>query len=56
MKNWRTTLVGTVCAIGYAGFKLFKTGNITMEDIAIIAGLAGVGFVAKDAGVSGTEK
>lgn len=56
MKNWRTTLTGAITAAGIVALNLVQNGTIDAKTIGIAAGIAALGFIAKDAGVSGTEK
>lgn len=56
MKNWRTTLIGAITAIVNSALPLMATGQIDWKAVAISAGMAAMGIVAKDAGVSGTER
>ena len=56
MKNWRTTLIGACSAAVLIALNLIQTGTVDIKTIATAAGIAFVGYLAKDAGVSGTEK
>lgn len=56
MRNWKTTLVGVGSAVFAVVWPMVQTGNVTLKDIAIAAGLALLGYFSKDAGVSGTAK
>lgn len=58
MKNWKTTLAGCLAAAVTAAATGFTaTGDTTnWQDYATAAGLAAVGYFAKDSGVTGTEK
>jgi len=53
MKNWKTTLVGCVTAATYAIIACLQAGKIDPKDIALAAGIAALGFVAKDLNVTG---
>lgn len=59
MKNWKTTLIGSLTAIANAILPMLTTGNfdsLQPKDLAVSAGIAAIGWFAKDAGVTGTEK
>jgi hypothetical protein len=56
MKNWRTTLAGMIGAAVVAGLAIFQQGEVDPEAIATAAAIAAIGYLAKDAGVSGTER
>jgi hypothetical protein len=57
MKNWRTTLIGIAGAIAIVVGNWLQTGNLTDTKTLIAAIVAAcLGYFAKDAGVSGTEK
>lgn len=56
MKNWKTTLVGALGAVFSVVWPLIQTGQVTVKDIAIAAGLALLGYFSKDAGVTGSAK
>lgn len=62
MKNWRTTavggLTGGVLIINQIVALLDNDPNTVFSFEGLIAGLAavGIGYFAKDAGISGTEK
>jgi len=53
MKNWKTTLAGAVPAVGYAVIAAVQAGNINYKDLLIVAGLALLGYFAKDKNVTG---
>jgi hypothetical protein len=53
MKNWKTTLAGCVSAALYAGLAILQTGKLDPKDIALAAGIAALGFLAKDLNVTG---
>jgi hypothetical protein len=55
-KNWRTTLMGVVTAAAYAAIELLETGEVQPKVICIAAGIAALGYLSKDAGISGTVK
>ena len=56
MKNWRTTVLGIGSAIGITVLQLISTGTVDIKTLAVAGALAGLGYISKDAGVSGTEK
>ena len=53
MKNWKTTLVGVVSAALYAAVAYIQSGRIEPKEIAIAAGIAALGALAKDLNVTG---
>ena len=56
MKNWKTTVAGVVTA---AGAGMLASDDPTVQLIGKILMVVGpilLGFLAKDAGVTGTEK
>ncbi len=57
MKNWKTTLVGTIFAIltflGGSGVKVGHVGNTDFVAIATAAAAAALGAVSKDNNVTG---
>lgn len=53
MKNWKTTLIGILTAIANTLLPALSTGAVSWKDIAISSGIAALGFLSKDAGVSG---
>jgi hypothetical protein len=55
-KNWRTTLTGLGAVAGYAVMTAMSGGVWAAKDLVIIAGMAIIGKLAKDAGVTGEEK
>lgn len=55
-KNWRTTLAGGLAAAATVALSLAQSGTVDGRTIGCAAGLAFIGYLAKDAGVSGTEK
>ena len=62
MRNWRTTAVGGLTAAGLIGVQIIALLDNDPNTVFSIEGLlgglaaAGIGWFAKDAGVSGTEK
>lgn len=57
MKNWRTTFLGTALAVAEF-MSRFQTNGGTLDDWKlwlVPALLSGLGYLAKDAGVSGTS-
>lgn len=53
MKNWKTTLAGCGSAAVYAAIAAIQAGTLEPKDLAIIAGLAALGVLAKDLNVTG---
>lgn len=62
MKNWRTTAVGIITGVGLIIAQLVALLDADPSTVfsieGFLAGLAalGIGWFAKDAGVSGTKK
>lgn len=56
MKNWRTTIIGAVIAALIVIQGAVSSGTIEWKSVLIAAAVAAFGYVAKDAGVTGTEK
>lgn len=62
MKNWKTTAVGVLTGIILIGTQLLALADADPATVfsleGLMAGLAamGIGYFAKDAGISGTEK
>lgn len=56
MKNWKTTLIGAIGAIFTVVWPLIQTGGVEIKDIGAAAVLALLGYLAKDAGVTGESK
>ena len=62
MKNWKTTAVGILTAVGLLvknAIALFDDDpltNFSFEEIGVALAAFGIGWFAKDAGVTGTEK
>lgn len=56
MKNWKTTLFGALGAALTVAVPLMQTGGVSLKDVAVAAAIAFIGYFAKDAGVSGTQK
>jgi hypothetical protein len=60
MKNWKTTIAAFAGAIWFAIQPIVEKGDFEIErdwkQLVTAAGLAVFGYLAKDAGVSGTEK
>lgn len=50
-KNWKTTVLG-ILALLFTGFKIYSTGTVEPEDVAIITTGGGL-IVAKDNNVTG---
>jgi hypothetical protein len=56
MKNWKTTLAGILAAAGTAAITYFQTGGVDLKTAGYMAAFAGLGYLAKDAGVTGVSK
>lgn len=56
MKNWKTTLTGTLTAAGYAFLSYFQGGGLSLKDAAIAAGFVALGVLAKDLDVTGGNR
>ena len=56
MKNWRTTVIGALGAAVTVAIQLVQTGAVEPTTLAISVAMAFLGYLAKDAGVSGTDK
>ena len=58
MKNWKTTFAGLISAAVTAAAGYFSaTGDTTnWQAYTAAAGMAVIGYLAKDAGVTGPEK
>jgi hypothetical protein len=56
MKNWRTTLVGAILAVIIAVQPIITTGAVDWKAVGLAALVALLGYLAKDAGVTGTVK
>lgn len=56
MKNWKTTIIGAIGAVFTVVWPLFQTGNVDIKDVVSAGVLALLGYLAKDAGVTGTAK
>lgn len=58
MKNWKTTLLGVLGAAVTAAVGYYQqTGDVVnWQAYVSAAGMAALGYFAKDAGVSGPEK
>jgi len=53
MKNWKTTIIGSIAAIFIAVQPLFRTGVIDWKAVGLAALIALFGYLAKDADVTG---
>ena len=53
MKNWKTTLIGCLFAVGNVVLPLLQGNSITTKDILISAFGAALGFLSKDFNVTG---
>jgi len=56
MRNWKTSLIGAIGAVFTVIWPLVQTGSVDLKDVISAGVLALLGYLAKDAGVSGTEK
>ena len=56
MKNWRSTLVGVIGAAAAVVQPLVMTGQVDKNTLVLAATVAALGFLAKDAGQTGTAK
>jgi uncharacterized membrane protein len=54
--NWRTTVAGLVGAVAIAVEPVLVAGVWDKERLIMAAAVGLVGYLAKDAGVSGTER
>lgn len=55
MKSWRTTLAGLLGAIATVLLPMITGGGIAPKDLIIAGTVAGIGYLAKDSGVSGVS-
>jgi hypothetical protein len=55
-KSWKTSLAGYAGCAGYAALTVVTGGGWALKDIALAAGVAIIGRLAKDSGVTGDEK
>ena len=56
MKNWKTTVAGLLTAVALPTLELISNGTTNGKTLGLSIGIAFIGWFAKDAGVSGTEK
>lgn len=56
MINWRTTAAGVVGAIVMNIISYIQSGGVDMKVLVSSAVMAAIGYLAKDAGVSGIQK
>jgi len=56
LKSWKTTIAGCATAATYAGLSAAQNGNVEPNQIAIAAGIAVIGALAKDHNVTGSDK
>lgn len=56
MRNWKTTVVGAVIAALVVIQSALSATGFEWKSVLIAAAVAAFGYVAKDAGVTGTEK
>jgi len=52
MRNWKTTLSGAISSALYAAITIAQQGTISARDIIIAAGVAFIGYFAKDFNVN----
>lgn len=55
-KNWRTSLIGVLFAAANIAYPLIIEGRVSMQVVIISAAFAAIGWLAKDAGVTGTAR
>lgn len=48
MKSWKTTLAGILGAAATGAISCVQTGTVDPQTVALMAGLAAVGYLAKD--------
>lgn len=56
MKNWKTTLIGAIGAVFTVVWPLLQTGSVDIKDAVSAGVLALLGYLAKDAGITGAAK
>ena len=56
MKNWKTTIAGLLTAVALPTLEMISQGTTNGKTIGLSISIAFIGWFAKDAGVSGTEK
>jgi hypothetical protein len=56
MKNWKTTLVGAIIAVGTVVLNLYQTGTVDTKTLLIAGGFALIGFLTKDFDKTGLPK
>lgn len=56
MKNWRTTIAGMIGAGATVALTYLQSGVLDGKTLGIAAAIGALGYLSKDAGVSGTEK
>lgn len=56
MKNWKTTLAGVFGAAVQVVVPLVQTGQVGWQALLVAAGMAAMGYFAKDFNISGTEQ
>lgn len=55
MKNWKTTLLGLLTAILNVVLPALASGQVALKDVGVSAGIAALGYFAKDSNVTGGE-
>lgn len=53
MSNWKTTLLGLLTAILNVLLPALSSGSVEPKDMAVSAGIAALGYFAKDSNVTG---
>jgi hypothetical protein len=56
MKNWRTTLIGCLAAAANFAYPMYMEGKVGVATIIISMAFAAIGYLSKDAGVTGGQK
>lgn len=54
--NWKTTIAGAIGAIAVGVYPVLSTGVVNKEALIMAGAIGLVGWLAKDAGQTGTEK
>lgn len=55
MKSWKTTIVGAILGVLLAVQPLYESGVVDWKKIALGAGIALFGYLAKDFDTTGTK-
>ena len=56
MKNWRTTAIGVLAAAANFAYPMYMEGKVSTQTIIMSMAFAAIGWLAKDAGITGIEK